>query len=524
MPGVSGCRSIIVSAKPATEHVIGRYVLCGELASGGMATVHLGRMFGQAGFSRTVAIKRLHPQFAKDHDFAAMFVDEARLAARVSHPNVVATLDVEAMGDELFLVMEYVAGESLSRLVRLLSAKGETIPPAVVSSILAGALLGLHAAHEATAEDGTPLGIVHRDVSPQNIMVGADGTARVLDFGVAKAAVRAQVTRDGQIKGKVAYMPPEQLRSEPIDRRADVYGAAVVLWELLTMRRLFDGEHDAAVLMQALHAEVPPPSALVPGLPPAIDAVVLRGLARSAEDRFATARDMAAALEDALPPASPRKVGEWLSSVAGRVLEKRAQKVKEVESRRGAAPATDGRSPPAEASALAAVPDLPGAESRVLPVPIDGVSQVSTVAVTSATGRPLGRRTPWIGAVALVAVGAALAAAALWLSGSPPPGSAGPAAGSAAPPAEPSIAASSVPRSEAQSQVPSSAPSAVPSGESAASTAPSAPASASAAPITKKASGVKPPAGQGKASPSTGCNPPYTVDARGIRRMKPECL
>ncbi len=509
-----------MSPKPPAEHTIGRYVLHRELASGGMATVHLGRLFGQAGFSRTVAIKRLHSHFAKDRDFAAMFVDEARLAARISHPNVVTTLDVEALGDELFLVMEYVAGESLSRLSRSLAARGEAFPPAVVSSILAGVLLGLHAAHEATTEDGTPLGIVHRDVSPQNILVGVDGTARVLDFGVAKAAVRSQITRDGQIKGKIGYMPVEQIRSEPIDRRADVYGAAVVLWELLTMRRLFDGEHDAAVLLKVLHGDVPPPSALSPGLSPAIDAVVLRGLARAPEQRFATAHDMAVALEEAIPPASPRKVAEWLAHVAGPALEKRAQQVKEIESRRAMVPGTEVLPRPSQPPTSAVVSGISTSEVRADAAPVEGVSQISTVAEIAATGWSPRRRRLAAGIVALTAMAAAVAVAmAVWLALSPAP---------AVP--ERAATSSAVPSSGPLLPAPAATASAALSALSAASAEPSesSTGATSAAPSPKQATGGKVPAGKPTATvkppSSTGCNPPYTVDARGIRRVKPECL
>src|SRR5580692_2033966 len=197
--------------------IVGRYAIYGELASGGMATVHLGRLLGPVGFSRTVAIKRLHEQFAKDPDFVSMFLDEARLCARIKHPNVVPTLDVIAGDRQLLLVMDYVQGESLSRLFRSAVARGERIPLKVTVAIVSGMLHGLHAAHEAKDERGEPLGIVHRDVSPQNVLVGIDGVARVLDFGVAKARGRLHTTQDGRVKGKLSYMAPEQLRSEAVD-------------------------------------------------------------------------------------------------------------------------------------------------------------------------------------------------------------------------------------------------------------------------------------------------------------------
>ena len=187
-------------------------MLCDEIAAGGMATVHFGRLLGPVGFSRTVAIKRLHPQLARDPDFVAMFVDEARLAARIRHPNVVPTLDVVATEGELFLVMDYVPGESLSRLLRASRASG-LVPPRIASAIFCGALHGLHAAHEATDERGTPLGIVHRDVSPQNILIGSDGVPRVLDFGVAMAAGRAQATGPGRSKASSGTSPPSRWRA-----------------------------------------------------------------------------------------------------------------------------------------------------------------------------------------------------------------------------------------------------------------------------------------------------------------------
>ena len=243
--------------------VIGRYALYGEIASGGMATVHLGRLLGPAGFSRTVAIKKLHPQFAKDPDFSLMFVDEARLVARIRHPNVVPTIDVVSDDGSLLLVMEYVAGESLARLLRAARRATGRVPQPVALAIVSGILHGLHAAHEATNDAGEPLHLVHRDVSPQNVLVAADGVARVLDFGVAKAAGRMVATREGTIKGKMAYMAPEQLRAEAIDRRADIYSASVVLWETLTTHRLFEAEGEVGVFGKVLAGASTPPSAVV---------------------------------------------------------------------------------------------------------------------------------------------------------------------------------------------------------------------------------------------------------------------
>lgn len=226
---------------------VGRYAVLDAFASGGMATIHFGRQLGEAGFGRVVAIKRLHPHLASDPEFAAMFLDEARMAARIRHPNVASTLDVVADGSELLMVMDYIAGEPLSAFIARRQTEPTPIPPAVASAIVGDALLGLHAAHEARSEAGEPLGIVHRDVSPQNLLVGLDGVTRVIDFGVAKAAGRMHVTRENCVKGKITYMAPEQLRAEAVSRRSDVYSAAVVLWECLTGRRLMPADGNAAI-------------------------------------------------------------------------------------------------------------------------------------------------------------------------------------------------------------------------------------------------------------------------------------
>ena len=289
-----------------------------------MATVHFGRLSGPAGFSRTVAVKRLHPQFAKDPEFVTMFLDEARLAARIRHPNVVPTLDVVATEGEIFLVMEYVQGEALSRLLRATRAMMTPADSRIIATIMSGVLHGLHAAHEAKSEQGEPLDIVHRDVSPQNILVGVDGGARVLDFGVAKAVGRLQTTREGQIKGKLAYMAPEQLHNAPVTRQSDIYAAAVVTWEALTGQRLFRGDNEAAVVTSVLQSRVIPPSQVASHVPLGFDRVVMRGLERDPSRRYATAREMAVDLERCLGIAAASEVSEWVEGLAHDELVKRA--------------------------------------------------------------------------------------------------------------------------------------------------------------------------------------------------------
>jgi serine/threonine protein kinase len=319
--------------------VIGRYVLYGAIASGGMATVHFGRLMGPAGFARPVAIKRLHAQFARDPEFVKMFFDEARLAARIAHPNVVATLDVVAPDDEVFLVMEYVRGVALVQLIRNLNQRGEKLPLLISLGIMTGVLHGLHAAHEATNDRGESLNLVHRDVSPQNVLVGTDGVPRLLDFGVATASGRAQSTRDGQLKGKLAYMAPEQVRSELPTRRTDVFAASVVLWEVLTGKRLFYASNEASVLARVLNTDIPAPSSVAPDLPKAFDRVVLRGLERDPAKRYATARDMANDLASIIGVASATEIGEWVEKNAAEELRQRAATIAEIE--RAAADAGD---------------------------------------------------------------------------------------------------------------------------------------------------------------------------------------
>jgi serine/threonine-protein kinase len=354
--------------------MVGRYAIFDEIASGGMATVYLGRLTGSGGFSRTVAIKRLHPQFAKDPEFVTMFLDEARLAARIRHPNVVPTLDVVAASGELFHVMEYVQGESLSHLARGVKARGERVPLRILMRIMNDVLQGLHAAHEARDERGVPLCIVHRDVTPQNILVGADGVARLLDFGVAKAAGRAHTTQDGQIKGKLAYMAPEQLLSSGVTRETDVYAASVVLWEMLAGERLFTGENELDVVAKLLQRDIRPPSRIAPDVPPALDALVMRGLDSQTRQRFASAREMCLALGACgVPEATSLEVGEWVEHLASQAIAGRSARIAVIESQ------TDLTSSVA-LRPVAPAPAAPAGEATVVDRPQGGARSAPRIA------------------------------------------------------------------------------------------------------------------------------------------------
>jgi serine/threonine-protein kinase len=277
----------------------GRYETLSPIASGGMASVHLGRALGVGGFERLVAIKVMHPDIAQDPGFVAMFLDEGRLAAQIRHPNVVGTLDVQEAPSGLFLVMEYVEGPSLSAIVRACRKRAEEVPIGVALRIVVDALLGLHAAHEQKDASGEPLHIVHRDVSPQNILVSVDGNAKITDFGVAHAEARLATTKGSNVKGKLGYMPAEQVQGEKLDRRADVYAAGVVLWELLTGERLFRGDNEGVVLFAVLAGAKRSPRDVAPHVPEAIDRVVMSALAVDITMRPPTALAFAEALENA---------------------------------------------------------------------------------------------------------------------------------------------------------------------------------------------------------------------------------
>ena len=308
-------------AKDGEGERLDRFELIAELASGGMATVFLARLSGVAGFQRLVAIKRLHPHLAREPEFVEMFLDEARLAARIHHPNVVPIQEVGESEHGYYLVMDYIEGDTLARVLAKAAKTNSKVPYGVTIRILLDTLAGLHAAHEMKDDHGEPLHIVHRDVSPQNILVGVDGVARVVDFGVARAATRLSTTRSGQLKGKLAYMAPEQARGAGVDRRADLFACGIVLWEALATKRLFKGDGEAETLNRVLYEPIATPSSVRPDVPKALEDICMKALSRDVDQRFATAQDFGDELEKAARAlgsvGSVRDVADCLQEVIG---------------------------------------------------------------------------------------------------------------------------------------------------------------------------------------------------------------
>jgi serine/threonine-protein kinase len=501
----------------------GRYVLYDAIASGGMASVHLGRVIGSAGFARVVAIKRLHPHLSGDPEFVEMFLDEARLASRIHHPNVVATLDVVTDDNELLLVMEHVLGESWWNVLRDARERRIFIPIDVVSSVIGNMLAGLHAAHEACSETGVPLEIVHRDISPQNVLVGADGISRVVDFGIAKAISRVHSTRDGELKGKLRYMSPERILRTTVDRRADVYAAGVVLWESLTGERLFTADDAAGTISAVLEGGTPLPSRFRPEVPRALDDLVLRSLARDAAQRPRSALDFTAALEQIVRPAPPRIVSEFLTHVVGSKLEDRRRVLAEVEtmpsepSVGAAAPVSSSR--PLDRRALAAADTAVSAIS-LSPNLVDGGTTTATMTDANLPKKKSRRRGPLVIAILLSVAG--ISAAYVGVARRPARAPTPIPSTKSEEPAPPAAAAASEPTPSAH--VPTmSAP--VPTL--------SATASAPGASTARKAGTRRPPTSPlpratGSAVPSAkpvdDCNPAYTLDANGVKRFKPGCI
>ncbi|HSD88654.1 MAG TPA: serine/threonine-protein kinase [Kofleriaceae bacterium] len=297
----------------AAEKRLGRYQLIKHLASGGMADVFIANATGIEGFERYVVIKRIKAEQSKNAAFVKMFLDEARLAASLHHQHIVQVHDIGQNDGEYFFAMEYIHGEDLRGLLMKVSGKKQLIPLEHVITIMLAATAALHYAHEHRAPDRTPLNLVHRDVSPSNILVGYDGSIKVVDFGIAKAALRTDQTKSGVLKGKVAYMSPEQCRGKHLDRRSDIHALGIVLYELLTARRLFKGDSDFMTMSAIVASRIPKPSQRRPDVPPELEEIVLKALSKVPEDRYQTADEMRRALEQFAAKANLRTSTSGLS-------------------------------------------------------------------------------------------------------------------------------------------------------------------------------------------------------------------
>ena len=286
------------SSSIAPPRRVGRHELLVELGRGGMASVYLARGFGSAGFERLAAVKLLHRSLCADQDFVEMFLDEARVAARLHHPNATAIIDVGSEGPQLYMVMDYVEGDTLHAVQCAATALRRAVPLGIALRVVLDALAGLDAAHELRGPDGESLGLIHRDATPHNILIGVDGAARLVDFGIARAAGRIGVTSVGVLKGKLPFMAPEQIRGRPIDRRADIFSMGVTLWETIALRRCFPSR-EGAPLSRLADEGYRPLREVAPHVPEALDAICRRALAFDRTERFDTASAFAEAIEDA---------------------------------------------------------------------------------------------------------------------------------------------------------------------------------------------------------------------------------
>ncbi|MFN3183887.1 MAG: protein kinase domain-containing protein [Nannocystaceae bacterium] len=298
------------------------YEILGKLATGGMAELFLARAPSPTGRpGPVVVLKRILPHLAEDPEFIRMFRDEAYLAATLRHPNIVQVFDIGKQGEDYFFTMEYVHGENLRAILRAAQKRGESIPLTHILTVALGITAALHHAHEQKDDQGRPLHIVHRDVSPTNVLVAYDGSVKIVDFGIAKAAAGTHVTQAGMLKGKASYMSPEQCRASHVDRRSDVFAIGILLYEMTTLTRLFKGENELAILHQVLSGAADPPSQRRPGYPPELERIVMRALASNPDDRYPTAEALQADLmrfgqSNGIRPSHPA-LGQFLRGLLG---------------------------------------------------------------------------------------------------------------------------------------------------------------------------------------------------------------
>jgi serine/threonine-protein kinase len=303
--------------KPGTSKQFGKYHLIAHLATGGMADIYLASQTALAGFEKLIVIKRILPNLSREARFVEMFLDEARIAATLNHPNVVQIFDLGRIQGQYFIAMEYLPGESLSTIIRGCRRRKIRIPPELAAGMILQAAEGLHHAHTRTARDGSPLGIVHRDVSPQNVFVLYDGGVKVVDFGIAKAELRSTKTQTGTLKGKYAYMSPEQIAGEELDGRSDVFALGVVLWECLARRKLFNQENDLKLLQAVTEQDAPSPREVDPQVPELLAEITKKALARNRDQRYQSAAEFRSALRLYLKASA----SDWDNVVIGNFMQ-----------------------------------------------------------------------------------------------------------------------------------------------------------------------------------------------------------
>jgi eukaryotic-like serine/threonine-protein kinase len=380
---------------------LGRYEIVELLSTGGMGEVFVARMLAPGGFVKPVAIKLIRAHLVGDAEFVDMLHDEARLSAMVRHPSIVACFDVGSEGGEHFIVMDYVAGEHIGRIERELRRRGERVPPWVAAFVVAQTAAALHAVHEARALDGSPLEMIHRDVSPGNIMLADAGHAMLFDFGVAKARQRLHHTTHGEIKGKLPYMAPETFSGVSPDRSVDIFGLGVVLYELLTGHSPFARPSDVEIIAALKNAEILPPSQRARGIDADLDAIVLRAMARERADRMRTAAELERALRDwAVRAGLPHDAGAVAGWLAGAFPERLAARRDLLARVASGSPGI----PPAADSHASAVTTVEGAEPTTLVTPtVAGLSRHTTAARIETAPSVGPRSNGWLAALVAVA-------------------------------------------------------------------------------------------------------------------------
>jgi serine/threonine-protein kinase len=382
-PGASGRVVRICSGEPAVSDPtrLGRYEVLTKLATGGMAELFLAYFTGPGGFRKFVALKRILPAYRAEDEFVAMFLDEARISAALSHTNIAQVFELSEAGKDFYIAMEFIEGQDLGRINRAARKAGGVLPVGFASALMRDVCSALHYAHSFTSPSGRPLPVVHRDLSLRNVMITYSGHTKVIDFGIAKARGSLSSTAGGQVKGSAGYMSPEQVRGEELDGSSDLFAAGAVLYELLTGRRVFTGQDPTAAMYKVLHETPPPPHSLNPEVPMALSEVVMRSLEKERGRRFVTGREMAKAIESAAPTLDEDARGLWMemtftdSMARTRAMLSVAEEQDEQRIRAAAAALHEGADQPSPGSAshvsLSAI-SAPTATVAPLPPPQSG--------------------------------------------------------------------------------------------------------------------------------------------------------